>query len=195
MSTCNRLTPKLLGDGLPPADPAVLFAEARVADGFVAPALRLAVIPYRRLVHRRRAAAPAPTGGRLASLGDLAAGEHVVHEDHGVARFAGFDTRTVAAITRGSEGAQLASGPDRVTVPPDVTAVADTVGAGDSFMAALIFALVSQGWHGEPVSPRRLEEIGATAARAAAITVSRPGADLPDLTELELKRGARVGGR
>lgn len=99
----------------------------------------------------------------------------------------------VAAITRGSEGALLASGTDRVTIPPVETVVADTVGAGDSFMAALIWALVTQGWHGEPVSRRRLDEIGASAARAAAITVSRPGADLPGLTELDLKRGAHVG--
>lgn len=99
----------------------------------------------------------------------------------------------VAAITRGSEGALLASGTDRVTVSPVETVVADTVGAGDSFMAALIWALVTQGWHGEPVSRRRLDEIGASAARAAAITVSRPGADLPGLTELDLKRGAHVG--
>jgi fructokinase len=99
----------------------------------------------------------------------------------------------VAAITRGSEGAHLASGTDRVTIPPVETAVADTVGAGDSFMAALIWALVTQGWHGEAVSPRLLDEIGGTAARAAAITVSRPGADLPDLSELDLKASARVG--
>src|SRR5690606_10444809 len=92
----ERLSPPLLGAGPAPSAPGVHFAAAQIADGFVAPSLRLAVIPYRRLVHRRRAAAPAPAGGRLTSLGDLAAGEHVVHEDHGVARFAGFDTRTVA---------------------------------------------------------------------------------------------------
>jgi len=108
----------MLGDGPPPADPTVLFAEARVADGFIAPALRLAVVPFRRLVHRRRAAAPAPTGGRLASLGDLAAGEHVVHEDHGVARFAGFDTRTVAAITRDYLELEYRDG-DKVLVPAE----------------------------------------------------------------------------
>ena len=45
-----------------------LFAEAPLTDGFVSPELRLAVIPFRRLVHRRRAAAPAPARGRLATL-------------------------------------------------------------------------------------------------------------------------------
>jgi transcription-repair coupling factor (superfamily II helicase) len=113
----ERLTPPLLGDG-PPAPGGVLFAEAPLADGFVAPALRLAVIPFRRLVHRRRAAAPAPSGGRLASLGDLTAGDHVVHEDHGVARFAGFDTRTIAGVTRDYLELEYRDG-DKVLVPAE----------------------------------------------------------------------------
>ena len=71
------------------------FAEAPLSDGFVAPELKLAVIPFRRLVHRRRAAAPAPARGRLATFADLRVGDHVVHEDHGIARFAGFETKTV----------------------------------------------------------------------------------------------------
>ena len=78
----------------------VLFAEARLSDGFVSPELKLAVIPFRRLVHRRRAAAPAPARGRLATFTDLRVGDHVVHEDHGIARFAGFETKTVAGVTR-----------------------------------------------------------------------------------------------
>ena len=98
----------------------------------------------------------------------------------------------VAAITRGSRGAMLASGPDRVTVSPVTTDVVDTVGAGDSFMATLIWALVFArgGWDGHAVSSQRLEHIGSTAARAAAVTVSRAGADLPRLTELTTNQPA-----
>jgi len=92
----------------------------------------------------------------------------------------------VAGITRGSHGAYLASGADRVSVSPVTTSVADTVGAGDSFMAALIWALIcaDDAWDGRAVPLPRLKEVGARAARAAAITVSRPGADLPTLSEL-----------
>ena len=127
----ERLTPAMLGEGPAPVSPAVVFAEAPVADGFIAPSLKLAVIPYRRLVHRRRAAAPAPSGGRLASLGDLAAGEHVVHEDHGVARFSGFDTRTVAGITRDYLELEYRDG-DRVLVPAEQLAkITRYVGGGD----------------------------------------------------------------
>jgi fructokinase len=92
----------------------------------------------------------------------------------------------VVVITRGSRGAYLASGENRVHIRPIKTTVKDTVGAGDSFMAALIWALIFDdgGWDGQPVSAPRLQEIGEKAARAAAITVSRHGADLPILSEL-----------
>ncbi len=97
---------------------------------------------------------------------------------------------SVVAITRGGEGAYLASGGDRVSIPSVRTGVADTVGAGDSFMAALIWALAfdGDGWDGRPISADRLELIGGTAAHAAAVTVSRSGADLPTLRDLQVSR-------
>lgn len=97
---------------------------------------------------------------------------------------------SVVAITRGGEGALLASGGDRVSIPSVRSRVADTVGAGDSFMAALIWALAfdTDGWDGRPISADRLEVIGDTAARAAAVTVSRPGADLPNISDLRAGR-------
>lgn len=92
----------------------------------------------------------------------------------------------VAAITRGSRGAYLGSSQHRVSIPPVRTVVADSVGAGDSFMATLIWALAFEGggWDGQPITAQQLQEIGGQAARAAAITVSRPGADLPSLSDL-----------
>ncbi len=128
----ERLTPGSLPEGPAATTPAVLFAGASVQEGFIAPSLKLAVIPHRRLVHRRRAEAPAPTRGRLANIGDLAVGEHVVHEDHGVARFSGFDTRTVAGITRDYLDLEYRGG-DRVLVPADQLAkITRYVGGGDS---------------------------------------------------------------
>ena len=92
----------------------------------------------------------------------------------------------VAAITRGADGAVLASGSARAVITPVRTPVADTVGAGDSFMAALIQALAfdDEGWDGSPIALDRLQIVGERAARAAAITVSRSGADLPSLGDL-----------
>ena len=65
------------------------------------PALKLAVLPEHRLFRRRRAERAGgrprrPRRGALRSFADLRTGDIVVHEDHGVARFAGFETKTVA---------------------------------------------------------------------------------------------------
>jgi transcription-repair coupling factor (superfamily II helicase) len=110
----------------------LLFAHARLADGFIAPQLELAVIPASRLLRRRRAP-DRPVGRRrgiLRSFADLRSGDIVVHEDHGVARFAGFDTKTVAGVTRDYLTLEYA-GTDRVFMPVEQLAkISRYVGAG-----------------------------------------------------------------
>jgi transcription-repair coupling factor (superfamily II helicase) len=116
----DRLDARLLEGGLLSPDPGLSFAEARLREGFVSPELRLAVFPFRRLVHRRKRAAEAVPGagrGRLA-FSDLRVGDYVVHEDHGVARFAGFETREVGGISRDYLYLEY-KGEDRVYVPTD----------------------------------------------------------------------------
>jgi transcription-repair coupling factor (superfamily II helicase) len=74
----------------------LVFAHARLREGFVAPQFHLAVIPEHRLFRRRRGAdTPARVGRRgvLRSFAELRTGDIVVHEDHGIARFAGFAGR------------------------------------------------------------------------------------------------------
>jgi transcription-repair coupling factor (superfamily II helicase) len=117
------------------------FAAASLREGFVAPQLKLAVFPEHRLLRRRRAdRAPdgARTGGgitgtrrgALRSFTELRTGDIVVHEDHGVARFAGFETRTVAEVTRDYLYLEY-QGDDRVFVPVDQLAkISRYVGAG-----------------------------------------------------------------
>jgi len=115
----------------PPIE-ALTFAQATLAEGFVAPALRLAVIPDHRLYQRRRTASRPTVGrrGALRSFADLRAGDYVVHEDHGVARFAGFETRTVAGVTRDYLLLEY-QGDDRVYAPTDQFAkISRYVGAG-----------------------------------------------------------------
>ena len=111
-----RLDAPFLGSETPP-EGSLAFAEARLREGFIAPELKLAVIPYRRLMHRRRAA-EAPARGRLAGAVELRVGDFVVHQDHGVARFAGFDTKTLAGITRDYLELEYRGG-DRVFAPTD----------------------------------------------------------------------------
>jgi transcription-repair coupling factor (superfamily II helicase) len=141
-------------DGAPPPDgSSLLFAEAELVDGFVSPDLKLAVIPFRRLVHRRRAAAPAPARGRLAAFTDLRVGDHVVHEDHGIARFAGFETKTVGAVTRDYLELEY-RGSDRVFAPTDQLAkITRYIGTGGE--PPQLSALGSKRWEGVKARARR----------------------------------------
>ncbi|MFL5845905.1 MAG: DEAD/DEAH box helicase, partial [Solirubrobacteraceae bacterium] len=132
-----RSTPGWLdGDGAEPGQ--LQFAEAGLRDGFIAAGLRLAVIPEHRLFRRKRAER---TGGMdlgrrrrgaFRSFADLRTGDIVVHEDHGLARFAGFDTKTVGGITRDYLELEFA-GTDKVFMPVDQLAkISRYVGAGGS---------------------------------------------------------------
>jgi len=124
-------------DGAEPTGPAskagpINFVQARLQNGFIAPQLHLAVIPEHRLFRRRRPSPQRPERRRgvLRSFSDLRTGDIVVHEDHGVARFAGFETRTVADVTRDYLYLEYA-GSDRVFVPVDQLAkISRYVGAG-----------------------------------------------------------------
>lgn len=94
----------------------------------------------------------------------------------------------LVVVTRGAEGAVAFTARDTVTMPPVATVVVDTVGAGDTFQAALLTWLAESG----RLSPAAINTLDAAAlqqalgfaARAAAITCSRRGADLPDRAEL-----------
>jgi len=97
----------------------------------------------------------------------------------------------VVVMTRGGSGAlALCRSGDVKTATPEV-AVADTVGAGDAFMSGLLDGL----WSADLLGGSRRQALGEVdtatltrvlehAARVAAITVSRPGADPPTRDEL-----------
>jgi transcription-repair coupling factor (superfamily II helicase) len=124
----GRLSVNWLSDGGPGGPPTkgapLTFAQARLREGFIAPQFHLAVIPEHRLFRRRRGPdQPGIGGGRsrrgvLRSFTELRTGDIVVHEDHGVARFSGFDTKTVANVTRDYLTLEYA-GTDRVFMPVD----------------------------------------------------------------------------
>jgi transcription-repair coupling factor (superfamily II helicase) len=113
----------------------LIFTEANLRDGFVAPGLKLAAFPEHRLIHRRKSAAARPTKrgrGLLRSFSELRTGDIVVHEDHGIARFAGFDTKTVAGVTRDYLNLEY-QGDDKVFLPVDQLAkISRYVGADGS---------------------------------------------------------------
>ncbi|HYH57993.1 MAG TPA: transcription-repair coupling factor [Thermoleophilaceae bacterium] len=118
-----RLRAEFLDGRDPGSEPRVWFASAALREGFLAPGLKLAVVPEHRLLRRRRSTdrRPGPragAGGAITSFTDLRAGDAVVHEDHGIARFTGFETKTVGGVTRDYLELEYRDG-DRVFVPSD----------------------------------------------------------------------------
>ncbi len=100
-----------------PDEAGVFLVESRLRVGLVSSPLRLAVLPGGLLLRRTGSPASGPSGGRaIRSFSDLKHGDYVVHEDHGVAQFLGFDTKTVAGVTRDYLHLQY-RGEDRVFVP------------------------------------------------------------------------------
>lgn len=94
----------------------------------------------------------------------------------------------LTVVTRGAEGAVAFTAAGNFSVPAPAVAVADTVGAGDAFMAALLAALHRDGGltpAAEPPSRARLARWLSFATAAAALACTRPGADAPHLAEVE----------
>ena len=102
----------------------------------------------------------------------------------------GFGPRLVA-LTCGASGAVARSRLASVDVPAMPVRVVDTVGAGDSFGAALVAALIDEGALG-PVAERELDEAvlrGAVtyAVAASAVTCTRTGAVPPSRSEIDAR--------
>jgi fructokinase len=95
----------------------------------------------------------------------------------------------LVAITLGEGGAIAASADGHARVPAVPVTVADTVGAGDSFGAALLAALVEhEAFDPEttrPLDDALLEQAVAYAVTAAAITCTRTGAVPPYRAEID----------
>ena len=113
------------------AAPGLYFLAAPLREGFVSADLKLAVINERALLR----AAPREqrftgAGTKLTTFFDVRPGDYVVHEDHGISRFAGVETRTVGGITRDYLVLEF-RGEDRVFVPHDqIGKVGRYIGAG-----------------------------------------------------------------
>lgn len=95
----------------------------------------------------------------------------------------------LVVITRGAEGAIGFCAAGQVELPARAVSVRDTVGAGDSFHAALLARLVqTDRLNIEGVAAldqAALGEVLTYAATAASITVGRRGADLPKAVDVE----------
>ncbi len=98
----------------------------------------------------------------------------------------------LVVVTLGGEGAlAVTAAGDEVMITAPPVEVADTVGAGDSFMAGLIDGLWTAGLLGADARDRlravdrgTVEQVLVRCAVIAAITVSRPGANPPTTADL-----------
>jgi fructokinase len=90
---------------------------------------------------------------------------------------------SLIVVTYGDKGLAGYRVGEKVSVDAVKVVVADTVGAGDTVGAILVEAIVKDGLGS--LSGVRLEMLLNRAAKAAAITVSRSGANPPTLKEIE----------
>ena len=90
---------------------------------------------------------------------------------------------SLIVVTYGDKGLAGYRLDEKVSVDAVKVVVADTVGAGDTVGAILVEAIVKDGL--SSLSGVRLEMLLKRAAKAAAITVSRSGANPPTLKEIE----------
>jgi fructokinase len=90
---------------------------------------------------------------------------------------------SLIVVTYGDKGLAGYRVSEKVSIDAVKVVVADTVGAGDTVGAILVEAIVKVGL--DTLSGVRLEMMLKRAAKAAAITVSRSGANPPTLKEIE----------
>jgi fructokinase len=187
-----------------------------IHTGSLAAMLAPGVDPLRRLIIRARERATVsydpncrpllmgdrePAGDRIADLVGLAdvvkASEddlQWLHPDRPVAEVAAEWTTygpALVVVTLGSRGALAATGAGVLQVPGRPVSVVDTVGAGDSFMAALLAGLATRDLLGAVRRPalralgsETIEALLGDAVTASALTCTRAGADPPTSAEL-----------
>ena len=104
LRTSNQLR-KLAVDWLEPGaeipgDEGLYFTVSPARRGFVWRDLGLVLLPDTQIFRKRAPRHDARLGRALQSFADLRTGDYVVHEDHGVGRLLGFETKEVAGVTR-----------------------------------------------------------------------------------------------
>ena len=167
------------GAGPPPPEPGrgrgtLAFAVSPARRGFVWRELGVALLPDTQVFRRRPPRATAPAGRALASFSDLRAGDYVVHEDHGVARLLGFETKEVGGVTRDYLLLGF-RGEDRVYVPHEqIGKVSRYVGADSG--APALSRLGGKAWDNLKARAREhLRELAGELLHLYAQRQTRPG--------------------
>ncbi len=96
---------------------------------------------------------------------------------------------SLTIVTNGGEGSRAWSNTGVATVPATPITMVDSVGAGDTFQAALLARVVENGWNNRSklstLEVAELEDLLGFAGQASAITCSRRGADMPRRAEIK----------
>jgi transcription-repair coupling factor (superfamily II helicase) len=129
----KRVTGRVAAPEEIPSGPGLSFLAAGHRRHFVLPDLKLALLTDIQIFPKRRKASAERRlviGAELSSFRDLRKGDFVVHEDHGIGRFEGISTKTVAGVTR--DYLDLAfKDADMLYIPHDqIEKVSRYVGAG-----------------------------------------------------------------
>jgi len=126
-------------------EPSLRFVVSPARRGFVWRELGLALLPDVQVFRKRPPRADVRLGKALQSFADLRTGDYVVHEDHGVGRLIGFETKEVAGVTR--DYLYLAfRGEDRLYVPHEqLPKVSRYIGADAG--APSLAKLGGKAWH------------------------------------------------
>ena len=94
----------------------------------------------------------------------------------------------IVVVTRGGEGLSVQAAKTKLNVPAAQVPVTDTMGAGDTIMAALLTQIDERGLDSSALAQlgaAEWKELLSFAAAAAGITVSRKGAAPPRRKEVE----------
>ena len=161
----------------------VAFANALGVAVSYDPNVRLTVEPN-HAVWRRTFEAIAPYAG-IIKLSDEDAGVLFPGEEPDVLAQKLAVDGALVAITLGGAGAVVANSQAVARIDAPTITVVDTIGAGDSFMAAVLAWSAAHSWPAaDELDLTKLTDLGTYAVGAAAITCSRPGADPPRTAEL-----------
>jgi transcription-repair coupling factor (superfamily II helicase) len=141
----RRVEARILEPGDPlPKEPELVFAVSPALRGFVWRDLGLVLLADTQVFRRRARTRAAPPGRALQSFADLRTGDFVVHEDHGIGKLLGFETKTVASVTRDYLFVGF-RGDDRLYVPHEqIGKVSKYIGADGS--APALSKLGGKAW-------------------------------------------------
>ncbi len=168
--------------------PGARIVVAVLDRGFVLPGSKVAVLAESDLTGRRRAHRQARARARAADgfFDDLAPGGYVVHRQHGVARYGGMVTRTMAGATRDYLLLEYRGG-DRLYLPTDQIGLLTPYAGGDS---PTVNRLGGSDWQRTRAKARAAvhevaEELVALYRRRLQVTGHAFGPDTPWQAELE----------